>query len=230
MINLLPPGIKQERKYGRLNKFLTKQLIGLSVIGLLAVGFMLSGVILVNNDEKQINEAIAQKTEEYEELKIYEQQAQALNGEVRTIGQLFDRELQFSSLLVNIAQSIPLDARLTSLSLQGSVDEPLTITAVVSSQESAGVLRKSLVDSENFVSADILNITNGDQDESGNIIDYNVTINATLSEEAKSDQAAAQTEQEAAEPTPTENGGPPETNDVGETDEEESAEQIEAQG
>lgn len=184
MINLLPPAVKEERKYGRLNRFMVKQVIGLGIIGALAVGFMMSGLQFIKNDETLINEAITSKQTEYEPLKAFEDQAKELNADVKTIQQLFERELKFSELLVKIATAIPDSARLTSLSLAEGDTAPLSITAIVDSQESAAVLRKSLVESDTFATADILSISDNETGENGQVLNYNTTITAQLIQKA----------------------------------------------
>ena len=54
------------------------------------------------------------------------------------------------------------------------------------------MLRKSLVDSATFESADIINVTNGETNsETGAVINYNVTLNAKLSQAVLDDQGSS---------------------------------------
>jgi len=101
---------------------------------------------------------------------------------------------------VNIAQAIPNGTSLTSLSLPSGSTEPLQITAVVDSQTSAGVLRVSLVESEAFEAADILNISPGETNEAtGEVTSYNVTMSATLTGSAEAEAKLKAAEAAAAE-------------------------------
>lgn len=200
MINILPDHIKEERRYGRLNRFLLKQVVGAVFIGALAVGFMLTGLQLVRNDEQVLRDAIAEKEVRYESVRAVETEAKQFDAQLDAIQKLFDKEVKFSVLLQQIASSLPLNTRLKSLSLTGTKSEPLQIVAEVDSQELAAVLRKSLVDSDTFESADILSIVPGETSETGVIVNYDVTINAefTGAAEARAKEKAAQEAADAA--------------------------------
>jgi len=205
MINILPPELKQSRKYGRLNLFITKQLVGVVIIGALATGVMLSGIRLTQDDQNFLDDALVVKNQAYDEVKHFESQATTLRTKVGNIDKLLEREVKFSKLLVEIGSSIPVGAQLTSLALTGSSTEPLQISATIAEQDLAGVLRKNLVDSGIFESADILSVSlreggEGEKDE------YVVSLNASLSgstekvrSKSAADAAAAKTANEITE-------------------------------
>ncbi len=195
MINLIPTKVKQMRQYGRLNRLLLKVLTGISVIGVAATLVMLSGLQLTRNDEKLLDEIIASKTALYENSKIYESQASELKGDLATIRKVFDREVQLSKLLVEIASAIPVNVELTSLSLTGNNTAPLQITARANTQELAGTLRRNLVDSGVFEAADIQSVTLQSSENGPDT--YSVSILATLTgaaEQLRQEKAAAQAE------------------------------------
>jgi Tfp pilus assembly protein PilN len=213
VINLLPHNLRSERRYGRLNILIVKQLVGLLLIGVLAVGVMLSGLQITADDEKFLDNSIAIKTDIYNEIKIYETQANDLKSDVATIEKLFEREVQFSKLLVEIASSIPVGAQLTGLSLTGANTAPLQITADTTTQELAGTLRRNLVDSGVFESADLQSviIVSGTGDTADT---YSVSLSATLSgsaERIKKEKAAqaaqAATAAQAAQAASQQDGG-----------------------
>lgn len=198
MINLLPDSIRQERRFGRLNVFLFKQVIGIGAVAALAVGFMLSGLQLVKNDEQEIANSIETLTAQYQELSDAELEAKDVNQRLASINTLFEREVKFSDLLQEIAGSIPLNTRLKSLSLTGDKSEPLQIVAEVARQDLAAVLQKSLVDSEVFEAADILSINPGETNDTGVILNYDVTLEAELTGAAEA-RAAEKAAREAAD-------------------------------
>lgn len=198
MINLIPTEMRVDRKYGRLNIFMVRQVAGILTIGLLSVGFMLSGIHLVKTDENVLSESIAEKKIVYDQLKPAEAAASALNKDVRTIQSLYEQEVRFSRLLVDIAGSLPVGVTLTSLSLTGTNTEPIQIAAIITSQELAPVLNKTLVDSGIFESADILNISAGEEDQNGNPENWNVSISASLTGSAEAAKAKAAAEAAAA--------------------------------
>ena len=200
MINLLPDSIKQERRYVRLNVFLFRQVLGIGVIAAFAVGFMLSGLQLVKNDEQEVTNSIESLTVQFEDLSQYEVEVKQVNQKVQSIEKLFEREVKFSELLQEIASSIPLNTRLRSLSLTGDKSQPLQIVAEVNRQDLAAVLQKSLVDSEVFETADILSINPGDTSDTGAVLFYVVTLEAELTgaSEARAAEKAAKEAADAA--------------------------------
>lgn len=197
MINLLPTELKEERKFGRYNMLIAKQLAGIALIALFATIVMLSGLQLTKADQNFLEDSIAIKTAAYEEVKPYELQAAKLRTKVGNIEKLFEREVKFSKLLVDIASSIPVGAQLTDLSLTGTSTEPLQITADVDSQDLAGVLRKNLVDSGIFESADIQSVTLRGSEE-GEPDSYTVSLTASLSGSAEKIRAKAAADAAAA--------------------------------
>lgn len=205
MINLIPTQLKIERKYGRLNLLIAKLLAGITVIGLFSAAVMLSGLQITQADLQFQKDSIELKKTAYDEVKVFEEQANTFKARVSNIKKLYEREVKFSKLLVDIASSIPVGAQLTDLALTGTNTEPLQITAIISSQELAGVLRKNLVDSGIFETADIQNVSLTQNDAAGEA--YTVSIRAKLSGDhnkvrssaatqgAKTESTADQTEQ-----------------------------------
>lgn len=185
MINLLPPNIKKARRYGRLNRLIIKLLLGLILIGVIASAVMLSGLQITSDDEKFLDESIAVKEQIYNNVQIYEAQASEIRTTVATIEKLFSNEVKFSNLLVEIASSIPVGAELTGLSLTGTNTAPLQISATTDTQELAGTLRRNLVDSGVFETADIQSVNLAGGGESGEPTRYAVSIQASLTGSAE---------------------------------------------
>jgi Tfp pilus assembly protein PilN len=208
MINLLPPDIKKARRYGRLNRLIIKLLLGLILIGVISSAVMLSGLEITSDDEKFLDESIAVKEQIYSNVQIYEAQASELRANVTTIEKLFDREVKFSNLLVEIASSIPVGAELTGLSLTGTNTAPLQISATTNTQELAGTLRRNLVDSGVFETADIQSVNQTGGGETGDPIRYAVSIQASLTGSAQKieQEKAARAAAAAAASQPVDSG------------------------
>lgn len=205
MINLLPPAIQKQRRYGRLNILLVKILVGIVAIGILASTVMLTGLRITADDEAFLDESIAQKEEIYSSVQAFENQANTVRSNISTIEKLFEREVKFSQLLVEIASSIPVGAELTGLSLTGANTAPLQISAVTNTQELAGTLRRNLVDSGVFETADIQSVNQTGGGDTGNPVRYSVSISASLTgsaekiaQEKAAKAAAAQAAADAA--------------------------------
>lgn len=207
MINLLPADVKKYRQFGRLNRLLVRVLSGITFIGVAATLVMLSGLQLTRNDEKLLDEIIDSKTAIYETSKVYDTQASELKSDLATIRKVFDREVQLSKLLVEIASAIPVNVELTSLSLTGNNTAPLQITAKADSQALAGTLRRNLVDSGVFEAADLQSVSLQSSEDGPDR--YNVSILGTLTgaaEQLRQEKAAAQAAAAAAQAAQTPSG------------------------
>ena len=178
MINLLPPGIKQQQIYTERNTLLVKYLIVTAVITSLALATLLTGSYLLNREEALLTDRLEAKQEDVRVATETANEARSLSNQIDTVGLLLDDELKFSQLVPSIAALIPTNANLTSLSLTADTTTPLVLVADVDNQSTAALMRANIEDSDLFVAADIVSITPG-SDTGGKI----VTIQALFSEE-----------------------------------------------
>jgi Tfp pilus assembly protein PilN len=185
MINLLPDAVKQDVRYAKLNVTVLQYTILIILISISLVAILLFGVSVVSSDEQALQENIEDKQAILTTLQPTIDEAKDLETAINTIGALFEREVSFSELLQDIGSVIPEGASLSSLSLTGNEEEPLLITAEVSTQATAAILRENLEKSDLFSGADIQSISVAGISESGNPTSYTATLVTQLESEAQ---------------------------------------------
>jgi Tfp pilus assembly protein PilN len=178
MINLLPPAQKDAIKFGRINSLLVKYIF-VAVVAVLALLLILAyGAKNLSAIQNDIKGEVAQNRSDVDELKTYHDQAQQISKQVETLAKLFEQEVKFSELLTSIGQVMPDGSALTQLSLNDDRSLPLNLTATVTNEGTAAVLRKNLEESDIFDKADIISITALEDDSSA--YKFQVTISVVF--------------------------------------------------
>lgn len=172
MINLLPPEIKNEIRYGQLNILAVQYAVLIILVSLSLVAVLFFGVSVVSGDERSLKQAIEEKQVVLSELDTTVAEAKELEQTIDTISALLKRELSFAALLKDIGAVVPSGASLTGLSLTGDESLPLSIDAVLSEQSTAAIMRENLENSDLFQNADIQSITASEIDEAGVVKQY----------------------------------------------------------
>lgn len=197
MINLLPPEAKQAIKFGRLNVVLL-QYVFISIITVMMVVSLLmfgrASLISTKDDiEKQLESDRAQTTQ----LAPISAEAEELSKTINVIDRLLEKEIRFSILLREIGSLIPSGASLSGLILVEDQSEPVSLAVLVDSAEKAGVLQENLIQSDLFISADILTVTRSSDPEAQYAFSANIQAyyNPELPLSAIDDQAPEEVNQ-----------------------------------
>ncbi len=177
MINLMPADIKEEIKFARHNVSLIQYCILAAIVSFALAAIMLFGLILMNRDQNIIQSAIDSRQSILVELDKTDAEAQAFADNVSTISSLLDRELNFSQVVVQIAELIPNGATLSRLDLPNDVKTaPFPLSVEVNDQSLAGVLQQNFEQSEIFEGADVQNIRPAESTDDGVVLTYNVDL------------------------------------------------------
>lgn len=176
MINLLPPEVKDEIRFGQLNITAIQYAVLILAVSLSLVAVLFFGVTVISGDEQSLEQAIEEKSVVLSDLEGSVAEAKDLESSIDTISALLAREVSFSELLQDIGSVIPDGASLSGLSLTGDESLPLRIDAEVNSQPLAAILRENLENSDLFSNADIQSITASNIDEQGNASQYLVRL------------------------------------------------------
>lgn len=174
MINLLPPEQKQAIKFGRLNVIMMQYVVLAIIAIVILLGIVVIGAQRLSGIQNNIRDEVGADQSKVDELKGFHEQAQAISKNVNTLSNLMEQEIKFSELLTSIGRVMPQGSSLTQLSLNEDRSLPLNLTAVVTDEGTAAVLRKNLEESDIFDKADIVSITA--QEDANSAYKYQVTI------------------------------------------------------
>lgn len=167
MINLLPTQTKQDLSYAHRNTVLrhwclifVASIIGVAVITLFGMFYIRQSS---NNYTRQIN--LTQQELNKQSLENVQTKVQGISDSLKLLVKVLSKQILFSSLIKQVAVSIPPKAVLTSLEIpktEGGID----ISASAKDYNTATQVQINLEDPKNkiFDKADIVNIscTNGD--------------------------------------------------------------------
>lgn len=177
MINVLPPEVKTDIRYSKLNVTLLRYSILVIIVGvILFSSFELADRLAagrVDNASQQLDN----RQEIISEFKNLETDVATLENKLNLINTLLSERPRFSLLLQDLAQALPQGSYITSIALDGDASEPLEITLNAQSYEQAGVVRNALADTTRFTFVDILNVTK--DDATG---DFRVELTAAFAE------------------------------------------------
>ncbi|HVV25682.1 MAG TPA: hypothetical protein VHC21_01450 [Candidatus Saccharimonadales bacterium] len=161
MINLLPPDVKDNYRYARLNNGL-KRWVTLFVLALVGLGIIATyGLVSIHRSTVNYNHQIAssQTLFKQEDFSGTQQQIQDISNSFRLVVKVLSKEVLFSQLIKQIGASMPNNTNLTGLTIN-QVQGGLDITADATDYKTASQVQVNLADPANkiFSQADIESI------------------------------------------------------------------------
>ena len=200
MINLLPPEIKSERKYGRLNKVVFVYCLAAILVGISSIVIVLFNSQLLSADVSRINDEISKANEQAAKLEKSQKSVEAVATQLEAIETLLQGEIKFSELIPNIAAMFPNGVILNNLTLKGGSLEPLQLNVDLKQQELVSVLQQNLINSDLFEAADIISVTSKGEEAQG-AYPYQASLSVTFTgtaEKKKKEEAKKKAEAEQA--------------------------------
>lgn len=181
MINLLPYVKQREIKAGRANVTIVNYILitigGLVLLSLIVAGAYATLIISRTNAQNRVN-AANQQTIQYAATK---QAAANYRSDLSTAKQIIDSQINYSPLLIKIAQAVPQGVTLDALILSPtSFGQPMTISAHAQNYTQALALRDSLTKhSDIFSGVTLLALQGGDSSNGSSsvTVSLSVTIN-----------------------------------------------------
>ncbi len=161
MINLLPPRLGLNIRYGRHNATLRRWLVavGLANAGLLII--ILFGGLYINRQSANLSRSLSFTQQQLKAQKLSEVQksSQDITNNVKIINQVLSREIRFSDLIQEVGKVMPAGTILDGLTLN-KVNGALDMSASTKDYVSATQIAVNLSDPKNnlFAKVDIINI------------------------------------------------------------------------
>jgi Tfp pilus assembly protein PilN len=182
MINLLP--IESQRYYraARLNLLLRMYLVILGLLLLSVVGIFGTGYYLTVHERAIAEQELQQQQSETASYASVRSEAKDFASNLKIAKSILSQETLYSDMIVQIAQTLPSSAVLTSLSLDAtSFQKPVTVSARVKAKTDALVLKSTLENSSLFEDVSLSNITETPPGATGNRIIRDFPITVSLS-------------------------------------------------
>ncbi|MFI5240165.1 MAG: PilN domain-containing protein [Candidatus Saccharimonadia bacterium] len=159
MINLIPPTVKTEIKFARMNSVVIHYLkIIILLIVVLGVGFGGTYTYLMRKTAS-VNDQLSQKQSTIDTYNSTTTAAKSLNARIAAIKTIENSQPKFSTLLADIAKFTLQGTAITSITLTGDDTKPVQISAVANSYNDAVSLRDALASSPRISGADIISVS-----------------------------------------------------------------------
>lgn len=154
MINLLPPEIKQQRKYSKYNRVLIQSIFGLLILAAITTAAFYASWLILKNNEQHLTSSIEQENDKTRDYGAIEVQAKALAERLSTIENIQAARSHYPALLQALAEATPQDAYITSFTLDPS-GKTMNLTAYAKTDQAVASFKNSLESSSRFNSAAI---------------------------------------------------------------------------
>ncbi|MET0980300.1 MAG: hypothetical protein ABWX90_03530 [Candidatus Saccharimonadales bacterium] len=185
MINLLPKDQQRQLRAARTNVLLFRYSIGM----ILAVVFIalaaLAAFVLLNNMKQAAESTIESNRAKVGNFGTIQSQADSYRKDLLDAKTLFDSQIQYSKIYLEIARVMPAGTALDSLDLSPtSIGTPLTLPVKIKGESQAADLLTAFQRAaifNNTASFGALTINTGEDSEA---YPYVITINVTINKEA----------------------------------------------
>lgn len=181
MINLLPLEEKRQIKAARTNVLLLRY--ALLTVGVMAItGLMVGGgFVIMSTSKANAEREIAENASKASSYSTVQTQAEAFRTNLSTAKTILDKEVNYTQVVIAIAQALPPNVVLDNLDLDATTfGTPFVMSAKAKSYEDGLGLKKALENSSIFSNVSLQGMTNAASGDAGGYpvsVQMNVTIN-----------------------------------------------------
>lgn len=160
MINLMPPAMKEQIRYGKLNRIVLGYLRLLVVVLVVLAGLFGGAYYLINQQYNAIASDVTAKTQQLnQEKRTVLPEAQDASQRLSAIAYVQQTQTNFSQLIADLANLMPVGVQLQSITLNGNAKAPVSMAVSAPSYDSVLALRNSLATSPRLAGVDIVSIS-----------------------------------------------------------------------
>ena len=165
MINLLPPQIKEDLRFAKLNAWLVGYVRLLILVAVVLAGAFAGTHVYLQKQLSDVNGQVADKQSTISRYAKVQKEAKTANDRLEAIKNISDQRTHFAELLDAISSVMPKGVTLNQLSLTGDEARPVALDYTTSDYQTAVATRDALLLSPKIQGADITSIT---KDQKGN--------------------------------------------------------------
>ncbi|MDB5179175.1 MAG: Fimbrial assembly family protein [Patescibacteria group bacterium] len=160
MINLLPPPMKEQIRYAKLNRLVLRYLRVVILVVVVLAGVFAGTFYLQEQQTVAVVADVAEKQQTIASLnKTFTPKAKEVSDRLNAITYVQSSQTHFSALVADIAKVVPRGVSIDSLTLTGNDKVPVKIAVTALSYEGALSLRNALITSPRVAGADLETIT-----------------------------------------------------------------------
>ncbi len=153
MIDLLPPHVKEQKHYGRLNRLLVRYIAAFAVTALIIAGIFSASWWLLRSNESETDAKLAAAQAQNTKYTTVEREAKTLADRLSSIEEVQKQQTHFTDLLKEVSAVTPSGVYIYSLQVSAEAGSSLRIAAFAESDQAAANFKNSLERSSRFASA-----------------------------------------------------------------------------
>jgi Tfp pilus assembly protein PilN len=171
MINLLPPDLKEQIRYAKLNRLILRYLQG-TVAAVVVLGVIFAGAFYVIDQQTAgITSGLSAKQKTISQLNAtFVPEAQSASDRLTAIEYVQSTQTHFSSVIADLAKVLPQGVSIDSITLTGDDQVPVDVAMTAQTYDEALAARNALATSPRIANADLESIS------SSTANDYQVTV------------------------------------------------------
>lgn len=160
MINLMPPDMKEQIRYAKMNRVaLAYARVAVAMVLVLG-GIFAWALVQVQQQTKDKSAAVEEKLKEVSSLKAQVlPKSQDASDRLSAIKYVQSTHTRFSLLIADIAKVIPDGVKLNQLQLTGNDKMPVQVTITANQYDQVLAFRNAIITSPRISAADIVTIT-----------------------------------------------------------------------
>ena len=159
MINLMPPDLKEQIRFAKLNRVVLHYMWVVVAVVLVLAGIFGGAYYLIVAQTNAIASDVATKQGEItSQRSALLPKAQDASERLSAIKFVQDTQTKFSLLISDLVKVLPQGVKLENLSLTGNDKAPVTVTVTADTYDEILALRNALVTSPRISAADIVSI------------------------------------------------------------------------
>jgi Tfp pilus assembly protein PilN len=171
MINLLPPDIKEQIKYAKLNR-LALQYLRVTVAVVVVLGVIFAGAFyFIGQQTATITSDVTSEGQTIAALNgSFVPEAQSASDRLTAIAYVQSTQTHFSSVIADLAKVLPQGVSIDSITLTGNDLTPVDLAMTAQTYDEALAVRNALATSPRIANADLESISSNTTNE------YQVTV------------------------------------------------------
>jgi hypothetical protein len=160
MINLLPPDIKEQVRYAKLNRAALSYVRGIVAVVVVLAGVFAGALIYLNVQSQAVAKDVAQKKDD---IKVFTTtflpKAKDASDRLDAIKYVQSTQMRFSLVVADIAKILPQGVSIDSTVLTGDDKKPITLAVTGDTYDTILAFRNALLTSPRISGADIISIS-----------------------------------------------------------------------
>jgi Tfp pilus assembly protein PilN len=171
VINLMPPNMKEQIRYAKMNRTTLHYLWGLIVVLVVLGGVFGGAFYLLGQQQQAANAGAVGDQQQIAELnKTVLPEAKDASGRLNAIKYVQGTQTRFSAVISDIAKVVPSGVSIDSMTLTGNDKTPVTIAVTADSYNDALAFRNALTLSPRIANADLETITSSTNGYEANVV------------------------------------------------------------